>query len=164
MELRDITMDDLPLYVRILGDPRVMAELGGPLPPDGLEEKLRGIVAEVEAGETWFSVIVPDGETEGVGWVCIWVAEQDGERFSEIGWMVEPEHQGKGLASGAVRELLRQARDEARWGSISAHPAVTNGPSNAICRKAGFELRGERDIDYAGRKLRCNRWVSEAGY
>ena len=33
MELRDITMDDLPLYVGMLTSPEMMAELGGPLPP-----------------------------------------------------------------------------------------------------------------------------------
>ncbi|MGH2709825.1 MAG: GNAT family N-acetyltransferase, partial [Actinomycetota bacterium] len=147
MELRDITMADLPLYVRILRDPRVMAELGGPLPEEGLEEKLRGIVADVEANDTWFSVIVPDGGagSAGAGWVCIWETDQDGDTFSEIGWMVDPAHQGRGLASSAVREILDRATREGRWGEISAHPAVTNGPSNAICRKTGFKLTGERD-------------------
>jgi hypothetical protein len=40
MELRDITMDDLPMYERSLTDPDMMAELGGPRPREGLSEKL----------------------------------------------------------------------------------------------------------------------------
>jgi hypothetical protein len=42
LELRDITMEDLPLYERLHTDPRMMAELGGPLPREGLAAKLRG--------------------------------------------------------------------------------------------------------------------------
>jgi hypothetical protein len=42
---------------------------------------------------------------------------------------------------------------------IHAFPGVGNGPSNAICHKAGFTRIGERQIDYAGRMLRCNDWV-----
>jgi hypothetical protein len=55
MELRDITMDDLPLYQALLTDPEMMSELGGPRPAEGLEEKLRAIVRDVDAGRTWFS-------------------------------------------------------------------------------------------------------------
>jgi hypothetical protein len=42
MELRDISMDDLPMYERSLTDPNMMAELSGPLPREGLAQKLRG--------------------------------------------------------------------------------------------------------------------------
>jgi RimJ/RimL family protein N-acetyltransferase len=161
VHLRDITMDDLPLYRALLTDPATMAELGGPLPEDGLEDKLRGIVDEVGHGDVWYSVIVPDEGHEPVGSVCIWEHPDDdtGEAISEIGWMVLPSHQGLGLASAAVRELLERARAERRWGPIHAFPGVTNGASNAICRRSGFRRLGERRIDYSGRSLRCNHWV-----
>ena len=41
-------------------------------------------------------------------------------------------------------------------------PGATNAPSNALCRKFGFELLEEVDVDYGGRALRCNRWVHRA--
>jgi len=42
---------------------------------------------------------------------------------------------------------------------MHAFPAVGNGPSNAICRKLDFELRGECDFEYPpGRWMRCNDW------
>jgi hypothetical protein len=37
--------------------------------------------------------------------------------------------------------------------------AVTNAPSNALCRKFEFTLHEERDLSYAGRPLRCNHWI-----
>lgn len=159
MRLRDITMDDLPLYERLVTDARMMSELGGPLPRDGLADKLRSIVEDVEADRVWYSTIVPDDEpTVVAGTVCIWSHEQDGEPINEIGWMVLPSFQGRGLATEAVRSLLDRARVEGLWDPIDAFPGITNGPSNAICQKTGFALIGERDIEYAGRTLRCNHW------
>ena len=156
MRLRDITMDDVPLYTRMVRDPGMMAELGGPLPPDGIEQKVKDIVRDVEAGRIWYFVILEDGADAGT--VCVWDHEEDGQTITEIGWMVALEFQGRGLASAAVRSVLDRARSEGRWEQIHAYPAVTNGPSNAICRKNGFTLAGEKEIVYAGRTLRVNDW------
>jgi RimJ/RimL family protein N-acetyltransferase len=159
MELRDISMDDLALYESLLTDPDMMTELGGPLPREGLEEKLRGIVDEVQAGKTWYFTIIPDeADAAPAGTVCIWDHALEGEPISEIGWMILPRFQGRGLATGAVRSVIRKARSEGWWSVIHAFPATTNAPSNAICRKTGFSNFGERDIEYAGRTLRCNHW------
>jgi RimJ/RimL family protein N-acetyltransferase len=78
---------------------------------------------------------------------------------SEIGWMVLPEFQGRGLGKTAVRALLTLARDQDRWGLVHAFPAVTNGSPNGICRSAGFHLAGQRDVTFAGRVLRTNHWI-----
>jgi RimJ/RimL family protein N-acetyltransferase len=156
VELRPVTMDDLPLYEAQLTDPRMMGELGGPLPREGLADKLREIVDGVEDGSSWYFVIVAEGRD--VGTVCVWEADDDWGSAPEIGWMVLPEDQGRGIASAAVAEVLRRARDERRWGEIHAHPGISNGPSNAICRKNGFERLGERDVVFRGRTLRCAHW------
>ena len=156
VSLRPIAMDDLPLYAGMLTDPRMMTELGGPLAPEGLGEKLGGIVRGVETDENWFFVIVADGQD--VGTVCVWMADDDWGSAPEIGWMVAHPHQGRGYASSAVAEVLRLAREQDRWGEIHAHPGISNGPSNAICRKTGFERLGERDVVFSGRTLRCAHW------
>lgn len=160
MELRDITMGDLALYEAMLTDPVMMAELGGPLRAEELEGKLRHIVEDVQAGRIRYVVILPGGPTgEGAGTVCIWDHDQDGVTISEIGWMVLPRFQGRGLASEAVRLVLDRARRGGRWSLIHAFPGVTNDASNRICEKHGFSKEGVLDIEYAGRTLRCNRWV-----
>jgi RimJ/RimL family protein N-acetyltransferase len=160
MELRDISMSDLPFYQGISTDPVMWTELGGPRPREGLEEKLRGIVDDVEAGRIWYFVITPDeSDRAPAGTVCIWDHTWNGETINEIGWMVIPELQGRGLATEAVGLTLDRARSEGRWGVIHAFPGVTNGPSNAICRKLGFSMIEE--VDYTGFAgvLRCNHWV-----
>ena len=84
------------------------------------------------------------------GTVSLWDHEWDGETIDEIGWMVLPEHQGRGLASTGVAEALRRADEAARWRVLHAFPATTNAPSNALCRKHGFALRGPIDYTYRG--------------
>jgi RimJ/RimL family protein N-acetyltransferase len=159
MDLRDISMDDLDLYEAMATDPAMMSELGGPLPREGLKEKLQGIVDDVETGRIWYFTIIPDGHDAPAGTVCIWDHPWNGETISEIGWMVRTEFQGRGLATEAVRLTLERARQQRRWDVVHAFPGVTNGPSNAICRRAGLSMIEE--VDYTGFMgvLRCNHWV-----
>ncbi len=94
------------------------------------------------------------------GSVALWSHDEDGGApVTEIGWMVLPEFQGRGLAKQAVRMLLELARDDGRWGLVHAFPATTNTPSNGICRSLGFRFAGEREVTFAGRVLRSNDWV-----
>jgi hypothetical protein len=66
---------------------------------------------------------------------------------------------GRGVGSGALALPIERARTEPRFETMHAFPAVTNAPSNALCRTFGFSLLGQRDFTYAGRPLRCNHWV-----
>lgn len=162
MRLRDVKPGDVSAYVRMRCDPAMMAELGGPLPREGIEEKVARDVRSVAAGEAWIKMIVPGGAAPDVaaGSVVLWSHDEDGgEPITEIGWMVLPEFQGRGLGKQAVRMLLELARDDGRWGLVHAFPATTNGPSNGICRSLGFRLAGERDVTFADRVLRSNHWV-----
>jgi RimJ/RimL family protein N-acetyltransferase len=161
MELRPLTREDLPLYERIYTDPRMWAELGGVLEQD-MTENLERAVASVEADRHWVLVIVTD-DGIAVGTVSLWDHEWEGEAIDEIGWMVLPEYQGRGLASAGVTEALRRADAAARWRVLHAFPATTNTPSNALCRKHGFALRGPIDYyyTYGERTLRVNHWVRD---
>jgi RimJ/RimL family protein N-acetyltransferase len=102
-------------------------------------------------------MIIPDETAPGVaaGSVNLWSHEST----SEIGWMVLPEFQGRGLAKAAVRTLLERAREDGRWGRVHAFPATTNAPSNGICRSLGFTLLEEVDMPFADRVLRSGHWV-----
>jgi RimJ/RimL family protein N-acetyltransferase len=82
-------------------------------------------------------MIVPDEAAPDVvaGNVVLWSHDEGGEPVSEIGWMVLPEFQGRGLGKRAVRMLLELALVDGRWGLVHAFPATSNAPSN-----------GERDM------------------
>src|SRR4051794_14822853 len=160
MELRPLAREDLRLYERIYTDPRMWAELGGVLEQD-MAAKLERDVASMEADRHWVLVILSD-DGAAAGTVSLWDHEWQGETIDEIGWMGLPEHQGRGLASAGVAETLRRADDAARWRVLHAFPAITNTPSNALCRKHGFALHGPIDYGYRERTLRVNHWVRDA--
>ncbi|MFF4273425.1 GNAT family N-acetyltransferase [Streptomyces sp. NPDC001536] len=161
MQLRNVTADDVDAYVRMRCDPVMMADLGGPLPREGIPDKVLRDAAEAAADLCWIKMIIPDPETPDVvaGSVTIWSHDTDDGPMSEIGWMVLPHFQGRGLGKRAARTLLEQARDEQRWGTVHAFPATGNVASNGICRSLGFHFVTERDVTFADRVLRSNHWA-----
>jgi RimJ/RimL family protein N-acetyltransferase len=48
--LRDVELSDVDAYVRMRCDPAMMAELGGPLPREGIEDKVARDVRAAAAG------------------------------------------------------------------------------------------------------------------
>ncbi|WP_440086780.1 hypothetical protein [Streptosporangium sp. LJ11] len=56
-------------------------------------------------------------------------------------------------------KLARPAAHKHRHRYLHAYPSVDHPASNAICRKLGFFLLGERDFEYPpGTTMRCNDW------
>ncbi|TXS12943.1 GNAT family N-acetyltransferase, partial [Streptomyces sp. ms191] len=75
------------------------------------------------------------------------------------GWTVLPGFRGRGVATAATRAVATRARAAGLHRFLHAFPSTDNGPSNAVCRKAGFELLGEQGFEYPpGRPMHCNDW------
>jgi len=147
---------DWPLLVR-LNAPEMTDHLGGPETDEALRRRHERYLATAGTVICLTAVLEPEGVT--VGNVNVWEREWRGRPVYEMGWGVLPEFQGRGLASAAVKEAIEIARATGRRDSIHAFPSVDNGPSNAVCRKAGFELLGETDFEYPkGHWMRCNDW------
>jgi RimJ/RimL family protein N-acetyltransferase len=162
VELEPCTEGDEWLTVALETDPRVMAELGGPQTEADARDAHRRRVQSLKTGN-WMFKLVPEPGAGPVGTIMLWRSEWAGEPTSEVGWMVLPEHQGNGFASAALDLLIEGAREDGRWGDLHAFPGASNGASNALCRKFGFEQIETVDVDYGGRALRCNHWVLRAG-
>ncbi|XTZ16078.1 GNAT family N-acetyltransferase [Micromonospora echinospora] len=160
MRLRDVEADDVEAYVRMRGDPAMTAHLGGPFPRDRVEAQVARDVELAADGTSLIKMIVVDAPVAGTvaGTVTLSPHEVDGEPGAEIGWMVLPEHQGRGLARRAVRSLLDLAAPNDRWGVVHAFPDVGNGPSNGVCRALGFTSLGEREWPFRGRVSRIHHW------
>ncbi len=148
---------DLSLLERLMGDPAMTEHLGGPESPEKLRER-QGRYESLEGGDRMFKIVeVATGA--GVGSVGFWTKEWDEEQVYEIGWMVVPEFQGRGIAVAATAQAIELARSDGKRRFIHAFPNAENAPSNAICRKLGFELLGPREFEFPkGHFMTCNDW------
>jgi RimJ/RimL family protein N-acetyltransferase len=158
LELRVYSEDDLALTVALECDPEVMRELGGAVSRESAEDAHRRRV-EGASGDPWWFTIAPEDGGPSVGTIGIWKSEWQGEPIDEVGWMVLPAFQGQGIASEALGLLIKRARARGRSERIHAFPGVTNGASNALCRKYGFAHLGESEVKFRERPLRVNHWA-----
>jgi RimJ/RimL family protein N-acetyltransferase len=159
LELRVYAEEDLALTEALECDPEVMRELGGPVTKESAGQTHRKRVAIVEE-DPWYFAIVPDEGGPPAGEIGIWKSEWQGEPVDEAGWMILPAFQGRGIASAALGMLIDRLRsDGGRSDRIHAFPGITNAPSNALCRKHGFEHLGESEVKFRDRPLRVNHWA-----
>ena len=154
------TEEDHALTLALETDPEVMSELGGAHTPEHVATVHRRRANELGPDEWWLK-IVPEAGGPAVGTIGVWAAEHEGEKIYEVGWMVLPAYQGRGIASGALAMLIERTREAGIFGTLHAFPGVSNVPSNALCRKLGFTERGEVDVLYTDRPLRVRHWVLE---
>ena len=99
--------------------------------------------------------VVEAATGESVGSVGYWERESHEGQVWETGWMVLPEFQGRGIATEATAQVIDLCRAERTHRYLYAYPSVENAPSNAICRKLGFEL-----VDVRSTSTRTTRATS----
>lgn len=77
------------------------------------------------------------GQQEIIGSISIWRIDHKNHR-GEIGYMMLPEHWGKGLMSEAMQHLLKVAFQDMRLHSLEANTALNNTASHALLERHGF--------------------------
>lgn len=98
-------------------------------------------------------------DSEGVGSVGYWRKTWRESPVYEMGWLILPEYQGRGIATKAAAAVIEHARRKPRYRYMHAFPSVSNLPSNAICRKLGFTLMEECQFEYPpGHSMTVNDW------
>ncbi|MGW2920063.1 GNAT family N-acetyltransferase [Streptomyces angustmyceticus] len=158
------TAADLAL-LRRTNAPEMTHHLGGPETEEQLLARHARYLDLHGAGQMFRIVLGPEDTV--VGSIGYWQLNlrpdtahgpADGAKC-ETGWGVLPEFQGRGIAVAAARQVIAAAGADGRYRSLHAFPSVDHPASNAVCRKAGFQLLGERPFEYPkGRMMRCNEW------
>ena len=150
---------DLPLLEKLLGDPAMMTHLGGPETPEQILRRHQRYLHLPEDGTDHMFRVVwrPDGA--GVGNVGYWRKTWRDQSVYEIGWLILPQYQGQGIATRAASAAIEHACREPKYRFMHAFPSVSNPPSNAICRKLGFTLVEECQVEYPpGHSMTVNDW------
>jgi RimJ/RimL family protein N-acetyltransferase len=150
---------DADLDIVLRGNTPEMTEfLGGPQPEAAIRARHERFLALPLSGTGQiFRIALPGAP--GAGSVGYWEREWRGTAVYEMGWHVLAEYQGRGVASVATRLAAEHAATHGRHRFAHAFPKTAHAASNAVCRKAGFELLGEIDFEYPkGNPIRACDW------
>ena len=126
---------DQPLLERLMGDTRMTEHLGGPESPDELRAR-QGRYERLQGGNRMFK-IVDAASGAGAGSVGFWTKEwRDGQVY-EVGWMVVPEFQGRGVAGAATAQAIKLARRDDKHRFMHAfHTSRTPRPTRSAVGSA----------------------------
>ena len=160
--LRPWAADDLRLLQRLLGDPEMTRHLGGPESQAAIRARHeRYLVADPEK-HGLFAVTSAGGRGGRLGRLLgVGVARRAG-----VGVRLERAAgaQGRGVATAAAALVIIDARRRGRHRPLHAIQSVDNAASNALCRRLGFELLGEVEVDYpTGVVMRSHDWRLDLG-
>jgi RimJ/RimL family protein N-acetyltransferase len=148
LRIRDWTLDDAPAALDIQSRVEVVQWLGdGPPNPCTDLDDARARIERWRGRDDpplgfWAVEVTDDGPLRGrvIGSVLL-VPLPNGDGDVEIGWHLHPDAWGHGYASEAARAVLRHGFDGGLE-EVNAVTHLTNGPSQAVCRRIGMEHRG----------------------
>lgn len=148
-----------PAVERRANTAQMQTFLGGVESEEAILARHRRILEAVRTRAGAMLLIMVADDPLPIGSVGYWEREWLGRTVYEMGWKVLPGYQGRGLAVGATLAAigLAAAEDRHRW--AHAFPKVDNTASNGVCRRVGFELLGEVEIEYPpGNPIRAHDW------
>lgn len=87
------------------------------------------------------SLIIEDAQGRYAGDLALWLTDVE-HRQAEIGWVLDPEHAGRGYATEAASALLRLAFTRLDVHRVAAEMDARNDASAALARRLGFRLEG----------------------
>src|SRR6266545_6593862 len=127
--MMDVTLqpwseDDLSLLEKLMGDPDMMAHLGGPETPEQIVKRHQRYLQLPETDHMF--KIVGGTPLEVLGSIGYWQKTWRDQLVFEMGWFVLPAYQGHGVATKAGEAVLEQARLEDRHRFMHAFPSVDN--------------------------------------
>jgi [ribosomal protein S5]-alanine N-acetyltransferase len=146
-ELRLLRPDHAPALLTFERDNR--AYFAASVPDRGddyfarFDERHRALLAEQEAGDCYFHVLV-DAAGEVLGRVNL-VDVADGG--AELGYRIAERATGRGLATWAVRSVCDLAADAYGLTTLRAKATLDNAASRAVLSRVGFTVTGETRLN-----------------
>lgn len=87
------------------------------------------------------SLIIEDAQGRYIGDLALWLTDVD-HRQAEIGWVLDPDHAGRGYATEAASALLQLAFTRLDVHRVAAEMDARNDASAALARRLHFRLEG----------------------
>lgn len=147
VRLRPAALDDALSFAESLTRSRAYMKRWEPVRPDafytveGQVMRLTGLLAEQDAGRAmpW---VLADEEDRVVGAMTLASIEHGPFRNARLGYWVDVDRAGEGLATAAVGRVCVDARDRLGLHRVEAGTVVDNAASQRVLAKSGFEVIG----------------------
>ena len=140
---RLVTLDDAPVLAELLRVNRDFLAPWEPIRPqeyvtvDGQRAVIAAALGQHEQGVKVPHVIV-DGSGRVVGCITLYEIVRGPFQSCSLGYWVSAEDNGHGLATAAVRDLIRLAFDELRLHRVQAGTLLHNVRSQRVLERNGF--------------------------
>lgn len=137
--LRRINNDDVVQVFALRSDAETMKYIPRPLVTtmDEALEHIRMINDKIISGEGINWAITLKGDSELLGIIGHYRIKPENYR-AEIGYMLHPDHHGKGIISEAIKAVVGYGFDQMQLHSIEAIIDPDNAASAAVLEKNGF--------------------------
>jgi RimJ/RimL family protein N-acetyltransferase len=161
--MRPFTPDDVESLYAIFSRPEVNTYLyHGPLSRHEVRELLERIAPmtgiDADQGALRLAVLLPDSGTL-IGDVGLWRTSMEHNQ-AEVGFVVHPDHQGRGYALEAMQELLRIGFEEVGFHRIVGKCEARNAASAGLMERLGMR----REAHFRENELVKGAWSDELVY
>lgn len=154
--LRMLNPTDAPVLFRMRSNPEVLKYLDRPpmLSIQEADQWIQRILDQIVANKSINWAICTPSNEQLLGTVAFWKIDETNHR-AEIGYTLNPEWQGKGLMTEAIREVLLYGFKVMNLHGIDANVNPENQKSINLLTKFGFqkEAHFKENYYYDGRYL-----------
>ncbi|MFJ4774775.1 GNAT family N-acetyltransferase [Streptomyces sp. NPDC088762] len=148
VEMRGIALDDAAALAEGFARNRAYMAPCEPVRPEayyterGQRARIGGLLAERDGGRLVPYVFAETATGAIIGAINLGSIERGPLCSGGVGYWVDQAWHGKGLATAAVEEVCRVARDELGLHRVEAGTLLDNAASQRVLTKAGFEPFG----------------------
>ncbi|AZZ96334.1 GNAT family N-acetyltransferase [Pseudoalteromonas sp. R3] len=147
--LRPLTNEDWSFFLYLHQQPQVMRFIKDLPDHDFIRGQFnRRLPRWRKQQNHWLTLLIEDrqsGAPVGLhGFLCNWVPFQQ----AELGFMLDPSHQGKGYAKESTKAVIDFAFNECGYHKLTATVTEGNEPSFNLLTKLGFEHEGTLKDNY----------------
>lgn len=140
--------DDLALLQKILGDPTMMAFLGGILATELIHKRLDGWQTNWKAGKSLCGIVEERESGKRIGSASIHPSTVPGKPGGELSYMILPECQRRGYATEMSRGLIDYAFQVLKLDQLLITANPENEASHKIAKRLGFQCLGESEYEH----------------
>jgi len=153
--MRQIIEEDWPLFCQLHQEPTVIELVFDEPPLDDIKVRFNSRLPKwTVAAEHWLCLVIIDKETGmPVGVTGFQIDENDRSR-AEVGYLLIPEHHGKGYGTESLQKLVQFAIDELNLSCLTATVTDGNDASCRVLEKCGFVF-SQRHPDAYEIRQRC---------